>query len=316
MDGGITHGIGLKGKVMDFEDIHFPKDIQTIHIYVLKQQDIIEKTIPVSKLNTIHLNNDYIIKEFVDPPLPMKLQGYTKKTYLLRELNGFKHILSTNTIIGVPYQKTILYGFEIITPNESRCFVINRKCKETISESKLTSMKLSEWKRFVIDILSELVKIQKINLAHGDIKLDNIMKCKKYQLIDWENSRVLDYEILKTKRYLGLSPMYFQILYGSAWYPAFSVALLKYYRETGGTSDYANRVISYFSSLFQKHTPKEVFEKTKYTFDVGTFGFILDGSKRNPYVPKRYYPFINSMYKMNASEALSVFKTLNKTHKR
>jgi serine/threonine protein kinase len=126
------------------------------------------------------LDKNYVVKEFLDPSFPMKLQGYTKKTYLLRELNGFKHILSTNTIIGVPYQKTILYGFEIITPNESRCFVINRKCKETISESKLTSMKLAEWKQFVINILSELVKIQKINLAHGDIKLDNIMKCKKY----------------------------------------------------------------------------------------------------------------------------------------
>lgn len=315
MNGGITHGIGFKGKVIDFEDIDFPKDIQTIHIYVLKHKDIIEKTIPVSKLNTIQLDKNYVVKEFLDPSFPMKLQGYTKKTYLLRELNGFKHILSINTIIGVPYQKTILYGFEIITPNESRCFVINRKCKETISESKLSSMKLVEWKRFVIDILSELVKIQKINLAHGDIKLDNIMKCKKYQLIDWENSRLLDYELLKTKRYLGLSPMYFQILYDSSWYSAFSIALFKYYRETGGTSEYANRMISYFSSLFQKYTSKEVFEKTKYTLDVGTFGFILDGSKQNPYVPKRYYPFINSMYKMNASEALSVFKTLNKTHK-
>jgi hypothetical protein len=29
MDGGITHGIGVKGKVIDFEDIEFPKDIQT-----------------------------------------------------------------------------------------------------------------------------------------------------------------------------------------------------------------------------------------------------------------------------------------------
>ena len=143
-------------------------------------------------------------------------------------------------------------------------------------------------------------------VAHRDIKLDNIMKCKKYQLIDWENSRELDYDVLKQKRFFGLSPMYFQILYGSAWYPAFSLALLKYYKETGGTREYANGMISYFSDLFQRYTPREVFEKTKYTLDVGAFGFILDGM--NP--PKRYHAFIHSMYKMSAKEALKKIKEI------
>jgi len=161
-------------------------------------------------------------------------------------------------------------------------------------------------------ICYKLVELQKRNIAHGDIKLDNIMKCKKYQLIDWENSRRLDYDELISKRYLGLSPMYFQLLYGYAWYPAFSIALIKYTKETGSID--GNRVIAYFSELFQKYTPREVFEKTKYTLDVATFGFILDGTKRNPSVPKRYHAFINTMYKMNAKEALATFKK-NKTNR-
>ena len=293
MEGGVVYGVGMKGKVMDFEDLDVPKDLRSIHFYV--GNDMVKKRVSSSTWNDFLRmdHSDYVIKEFMEPYLP----GFTKKTYFIRELEGFKHTL--NDMIGIPFQGTIVYGVEL----NDTCFVIHRKCKKI---DPLT-MTFPEWRRFVTDILSQLVQLQKRNIAHGDIKLDNIMKCKKYQLIDWENSRRLDYEELKQKRYLGLSPMYFQILYGSAWYPVFSIALLKYNRETG-SSDYGNLVISYFSELFQKHTPKEVFEKTKYTLDVSAFGFFLDGSKRNPSVPKRYHAFINHMYKMSASEALSTFR--------
>ena len=285
----VVHGVGMKGTVMDMEDLVL-SDIQTITIYVGK--DMVQKTISLSTLHGI-LKGDYVIKVF----------GF--KPYFLRELEGFKRFLS-NPIIGIPYQNTMIYGVEIVTSTETIYFVINRKCKETIAD---ISMSFPEWKRFVIDILSQLVQLQKRNIAHGDIKLDNIMKCKKYQLIDWENSRELDYDGLKQKRFFGLSPMYFQILYGSAWYPTFSLALLKYYKETGGTREYANGMISYFSNLFQHYTPREVFEKTKYALDVGALGFILDGM--NP--PKRYHTFIHSMYKMSAKEALIQFKKINQT---
>ena len=293
MEGGLVYGVGMKGKVMDFEDLVIPKDLRTIHFYV--GNDIVKKRVSSSTWNDFLRmdHHNYVVKEFMAPYLP----GFTKKTYFMRELEGFKHTL--NDMIGIPFQGTIVYGVEL----NDTCFVIHRKCKNI---DPLT-MTFPEWRRFVTDILSQLVQLQKRNIAHGDIKLDNIMKCKKYQLIDWENSRVLDYDELKSKRYLGLSPMYFQILYGYAWYPAFSIALLKYNQETG-SSDYGTRVISYFSELFQKYTPKEVFEKTKYTLDVGAFGFLLDGTKKNPSVPKRYHAFINRMYKMSALEALATFK--------
>jgi len=295
----MVYGVGMKGKVMDFEDLVVPKDLRSIHFYV--GDTMVKKRISSFTWNYfLHMDHrDYVIKEFMEPYL------HTKKTYFMRELEGFKHTL--NDMIGIPFQGTKVYGVEL----NDTCFVIHRKC--TVMDP--LTMSFPEWKRFVTDILSQLVQLQKRNIAHGDIKLDNIMKCKKYQLIDWENSRRLDYEELKQKRYLGLSPMYFQILYGSAWYPAFSIALLKYNRETG-SSDYGNRVIAYFSELFQKYTPKEVFEKTKYTLDVATFGFILDGSKRNPSVPKRYHTFINTMYKMSASEALSTFRKNQTRNKR
>ena len=333
MEGGIVHGIGQKGRVIDYgskiNDLdsfeHSMTDISSIHLYVLKDHDIVEIPCPPSEINTI-LHQDktqrYVVKEFLDPSLAMKVQGYTKKMYMLRELNGFKQILpllKKHNIIGMPYKKTILFGFEIMTPNNSRCFVVNRKCKETLSESKMNAMSVSTFEKLVVQILTILKDIQKINLAHGDIKLDNIMKCNTYELIDWENSRSLDYDVLIKQRYLGLSPMYFKILYGSAWYPAFSIALLKYYRETGGydtytTSEYANQLIAYFSNLFQNHSTSEVFEKTKNSLDVATFGFILYGAmKRNPAI-SRYRNFIMNMYKMSAKEAFDAFKRL-KTRK-
>jgi serine/threonine protein kinase len=300
MEGGMVYGVGMKGKVMDFEDLVVPKDLRTIHFYV--GDDMAKKRISSSTWNDFLRmdHHDYVVKEFMEPYLHMKAVGFTKKTYFMRELEGFKHTL--NDMIGISFQGTMVYGVELIG-EETCCFVIHRKCKK-IDPFTMTFL---EWRRFVTDILSQLVQLQKRNIAHGDIKLDNIMKCKTYQLIDWENSRVLDYESLQSKRYLGLSPMYFQILYGNAWYPAFSIALLKYNQETG-SSDYGTRVTAYFSELFQKYSPKEVFEKTKYTLDVGTFGFILDGTKKNPSVPKRYHAFINRMYKMTASEALAIFK--------
>lgn len=94
-----------------------------------------KKTISLSTLHGI-LKGDYVIKVF----------GF--KTYFLRELEGFKWFLS-NPIIGIPYQNTMIYGVEIVTSTETIYFVINRKCKETIADIR---MSFPEWKRFVIDI--------------------------------------------------------------------------------------------------------------------------------------------------------------------
>ena len=114
--------------------------------------------------------------------------------------------------------------------------------------------------------------------------------------------------------------MYFKILYGSAWYPAFSTALLKYYQETGGydtytSSKYADAVNSHYSALFKQST-EEVFQQVKYELDLTAFGFILYGiMSRNPTL-KKYNHFIMNLFKMkNASIALHEFSKLNKTRR-
>jgi hypothetical protein len=110
-------------------------------------------------------------------------------------------------------------------------------------------------------------------------------------------------------------------LYGSGWYPAFKVALLKYYKETGGydtmvTSIYANNMIEYYTELF-KGTLEETFDLVKHSLDLCAFGMILYGIMiRNPNIKKEHYGFIMNLYKLkNAKVALKLFKQKRKTRK-
>ena len=319
-----------EGKVMDYgtktDDLdslqHMKFKGEDITLYVLKRGDIVEKKVPSSELDKI-LTHDkkqqYVVKEFL-PSIRYTALGRNAKYYMLLELDGFRKILPLKKHrIGMPYDHTYLFGFEI----DGRCFVVNRKCKDTMSESKVNAFSLKEFKQFVKNILHELVEIQRLNLAHTDIKLDNIMKCgTKYELIDWENSRTITYENMN---HLGLSPLYYKTKFGIAWRPAFEAALLVYYKVTGGydtgtymSSRYAKELIEYYYTLF--HEPDEmVFEKVKYELDLTAFGMILYGIiQRNPNVPKKYTSFVMNIYKMkNASNALRNFTKLDsKTRKK
>ncbi len=114
-------------------------------------------------------------------------------------------------------------------------------------------------------------------------------------MIDWENSRTLEYDTLKKQRY-------FSILYGPAWYPAYLTYSLRYYQTTGGydtfySSEYGNQMIYYFQSI-----QKERYLRKQNTLDVGSLGFVLYGALR------RYKSFVMNMYKMTPSQALKYFK--------
>ena len=336
MNGGLVHGIGMKGKVMDYGTTTYDLDslqhtplshVKTITLYVLEKNDIVEQQMHPDLLHELvnyDTHQQYVIKEFVTPFITSQVLGYTKKEYMRREIDAFRRILSIvkkHNVVGMPYKKTILFGMVIEMEYKTRCFVINRKCKEVMSEQKVNSFTEKEFVHFVKDILKLLIDIQKHGLAHGDIKLDNIMKCgTHYELIDWENSRKLDYSLLTEHRYLGLSPFYFKILYGVGWYAAFKVALLKYYSETGGydtriTSQYADHMIDYYTSLF-KEPMKKTFDTVKYSLDLCAFGMILYGiMRRNPLIHKKHHFFIMNVYKMkNAKIALNAFTA--KTRKR
>ena len=345
MDGGLVHGEGMKGKVMDYgtitddidslEHIHL-HNVKEVKIYVLEQDDIIEYTKGpeiIDELIHLDTSQNYVVKEFTIPNMAIRTFGHSKKTYMMREINGFRHILPVikkHKIVGMPYKKHILIGFEIIMKNKglvydgtiSRCFIVNRKCSQTMSEDIVNQFTEKQFVQFVEDILKTLIDIQKLDVAHGDIKLDNIMKCgSKFELIDWENNRLLEYSFLKKNKYIGLSPLYFKINYGSAWYPAFKVALIKYFQETGGYdtythSQYATMMVEEYTKWFDKYSDEEIVEQIKYSLDLCAFGMVLYGiMRRNPNIKKSHHTFIMNLYKMkDASTALKLFRN-HKTRK-
>ena len=345
MEAGAVYGEGMKGRVIDYgtitEDLESLEHIKLenvtkVNVYILENDDIIEYVKGPEIIDElIHLDKDqkYVVKEFTIPSLTTRTFGHSKKTYMMREINGFKHILPVvkkHNIVGIPYKNNTLIGFEIIMKHkrllfdgtDSRCFIVNTKCNQTMSETVVNNFTDQEFVKFVDDILSTLVDIQKLDVAHGDIKLDNIMKCRNYELIDWENNRLLEYKFLIKNRYFGLSPFYFKLLYGTAWYPAFKVALLKYYKETGGydtavSSEYANNIIEHYKQWFDKYTVEETFEQVKYSLDLCPLGMILYGIlQRNKNIKKIHTSFIMNLYKMkNAAVALKEFRKYNHIQK-
>jgi serine/threonine protein kinase len=346
MKGGKVYGVGAKGIVFDygattfddkndqsFENIQeeFARNKQTVtridlHLltqsnHVVDQQFTNEQTAQdtlnaITKLDT---KKEYVVKEFKVP----KVYGATNETNMKGEIEGFKKIATivrNHGIIGIPYEaNTLLIAVQIFLGKTSRCFVVNKKCQKTMKEQIVNNFTEKEFEKFVFDILSTLVELQGIEIAHGDIKLDNIMKCDdKYQLIDWEYNRPLKLDELRGKSFLGMSPMYFKIKYGRVWYSAFSVALLNYYKETGGydtrlTSRYATNMMQYYSELFKTMTLQAVFEKVKFSLDLCAFGMVLYGILlRNGNINKtKYSDFIMNLYKEpNATVALQKFLNL------
>jgi serine/threonine protein kinase len=345
MEAGEVHGEGMKGKVFDYgtltEDLESLEhiklhDVKEVKVYILEKEDIIEYIKGPEVIDDIiHLDisQNYVVKEFTVPNLAYRTFGQPKKTYMMREIAGFRHILPVvkkHKIIGIPYKNHTLIGFEIIMKEKgilydgtvSRCFIVNRKCSQTMSEYIVNKFTEKQFVQFVEDILKTLIDIQKLDVAHGDIKLDNIMKCgNKFELIDWENNRLLEYSFLTKHHYLGLSPMYFKIVYGSAWYPAFKVALLRYFKETGGydsyaSSLYATDIVVYYNQWFDKYTMEEIFNQVKYSLDLCAFGMILYGiMQRNPNIKKSHHKFIMNLYRIkDAQSALKLFRN-NKTKK-
>ena len=105
MEGGAVHGEGMKGRLIDYgtltEDLesleHIKLDnVTKVNVYILEKEDIIEyEKGPEIIDELIHLdkNQNYVVKEFTIPNLATRTFGQSKKTYMMREIDGFKHIL-------------------------------------------------------------------------------------------------------------------------------------------------------------------------------------------------------------------------------
>jgi serine/threonine protein kinase len=208
-------------------------------------------------------------------------------------------------------------------PSNKRYFVINRKCQETLTIKKIRHFPPTQFDKMIVQILEILVHLENSNIAHGDIKLDNIMICNNnYRLIDWEQGRILDYTKIKTSISLGACPAYYILKFGNEWKAVFSLAIPFIIKVTAcndighkNKSQYIYDAIDYYQQQFDlDHNEKYTFNRIKYTFDLFTFGLILYGIlEHNSVIRKsnqfdKYNSFVHRIYKYNsAKEALADF---------
>jgi hypothetical protein len=319
MNGGKILGRGAKGQVMDYGSENDPlsfehtvfEQVDHVILHVVdkdKIKQIRKGPAVLSDLQRKDRSCTYAVKEFI-PKLLYSIQGLTPHESMMNEIHAIQHLLPLviqRHIIGIPYQKSLLIGLEIIMAQQTRCFMFQHKC------TPLPSIQPRTFPIFVKKILSELIVLQELNIAHNDIKFDNIMMYKgKYEFIDWESATPLDYSFLKKVAFIHKHPVYYKMRYGDAWYPAFYVAIATYDKyQLPQYHEYVRVVTAHYSNLFEIHTTQEVFEQCKYEFDLFKFGLMLYIIIQQTPLLKKYKPFVMNLFKMkNAKEALRQFQS-------
>ncbi len=253
------------------------------------------------------------------------------------EILGYKHALTSNTKnkikvgnFGIKYKSGILLGFILVYPTKNKYFTIMDKCDMDLKKCILKDLfkDESEFKNLIHEILIQLIQIQKLNIAHGDIKLDNIMKCNgQYKLIDWGYMRDLDYEKLKSssKPILGSCSVYFKVyadghngyVNGVSWKTAYKISSQMKFMEmsissylTNKSSKYLSHSNSYYNEQYKQYKGEELFNHLKYGLDLHAFGWVLYDILIKQDYKDKYLDFIMNLYKSNAKDSLESFQKL------
>jgi len=328
--------------------LYIKKENKSIQPYLIELPTEIEQFIEFIKLPK---SKNYVAKEFYNYKI--------KETDFHNEIQSFetlsKIITKEENLVGMPYNEDLLIGFEIIykeTINQifknelysllqnnpfngvadfihekinKRLFVINRKCQKTLDAKLVNNFSVRIFQKFVSEILQTIIKLNKINVAHGDIKLDNIMTCNgRYTLIDWEQSRKLDYYNLKMNLAMGSCPVYYIIKFGSLWESIHTIAIPFIIKVTGcndrdssTSSKYILNGTEYYKQIFASTDQETAFQQVKHGLDLYSFGLILYGilehNKNLQYCSKyhKYMDFVNKIYKYeNPQKALEDFQSI------
>jgi len=339
----------LNPKDIDNIKIYLKKYNESIQPFVLNTQEEIEEFVQFIKSPQ---GKKYVVKEFYNYKI--------KDSDFHHEMESYetisKIITEKENLVGMPYnENTLLIGFEMnyklsIKQNienelygllqnspfdgiadfihekiNKRLFVINKKCQKTINAKIVNKFTVGTFQKFVIEILNTIVKLNKINVAHGDIKLDNIMICNnKFSLIDWEQSRKMDYYRLKINLAMGSCPVYYIIKFGSLWEAVHTIAIPFIINVTGcndhdskTNSQYILNGVDYYKEIFNSMPETAAFERVKHGLDLYSFGLILYGIlEHNAHLQhnskyQKYREFVEKIYKYeNPQKALYDFQAI------
>lgn len=120
--------------------------------------------------------------------------GFAGKFLTTGPIKGYKNLL----IIGM--------SIEFKNPEETKHVLFNNYCNNNYWKDTIDII------NFCKDILESLVILNNKGYRHGDIKLDNIVKCgDKFKLIDWGLCHALDKYMLKGD-FASTSPIKYRML--------------------------------------------------------------------------------------------------------
>lgn len=220
-----------------------------------------------------------------------KLYGRTAKRYVTSDpIKGFRKL----SIVGA-----------IVTVNGQRLLFV-------VFGTKCTNVYDIDLDKFIVDILSSLVKLENAGYLHNDIKLDNIVRCsERYKLIDWGK--------MGTDKERGNSMFTSPV----KWYiNGYSQIVSRNAIRLSKRKDVINnplfkqnnsRVVDEFNQVVHDHTRDEIRELFKNTHDVFMFGnTVLEAVMLHNFNYEKYKPIIDALTSLkeplNATQALKLSK--------
>ncbi len=312
---------GKTGKVYETCNIERDKDtfcnlLETINILSIEgydfsmQKHVLDKSKFIDSINnsvnivTKEYYSDTAYDDFIDEVSSIN-RIYKYFGNKLGHHTTLKNVIvyDNKEIIGV----VISHGDEDNTLYKKLYITFQGKCETRFREYALTNeLSKREIDLFLKNILETLVILQDKNIAHCDIKFDNIMtNCpykneNQFKLIDWNLSKLLIFKNIQKfkgiKPYLrGSSPFYYVFHKWIHW----SFYIHNYTRDCMLTEKetykqlvcecvkYAKLCYRHFYEIFnelnddntkpksKKNNEKDIFEKFKFTTDLWSIGLML-----------------------------------------
>ena len=329
-------GKGKHGIVYNLNEFNIinKNNIKNIELFSVKNKDnlIIDKSQDINELfNYMHKTKNKIVKIFKTNRCFMK-NSYLKNDFY-QELKINKKILNIYkskkylTIYPIGKFKSVkLIGSIITLNNDKKIYMIfGNKCENENFKINLN--------KYIIDILESIIILQKHNLQHDDIKIDNIVKCSnKYKLIDW--GKVCSVKDLSISTIYGIyhSPI---LLYLKGYKFIDFILLIEkfnynynivnskknknFLRKNKNFQDLLIKIKNEIKIIIKiNENKKKLLNRYKFTFDIFMFGIaILHLINKHNLNYNKYKPIIDKFTSLidpveNAQDALKYTKFILK----
>lgn len=190
-------GSGKHAKVYSLKDFMLLKkiNINSINLYSFNpEQDItIYDHNEINSFINLLNKKKYIVKMFINNNKELLIKDFNDELENTRKvINIYEESTSKYLTIGpvINFKDIEIIGCIVNINdniNDSIYLLFGKKCKN--------NFKINNLRKYIIDILKSMKKLQKKNYQHNDIKIGNTVfseSDKKYKLIDWGRLRKVD----------------------------------------------------------------------------------------------------------------------------